>query len=216
MTSTGFDWRMRATSLLADASPGWITPLASALSRRSSRRPACRALLSGPWHAKQFSERIERMSRLKSTRSAPGAAPPASETATAAIAGILMSCLRSAAGLARSNRGAARRPGLGRIRHRGVWRSSDTLSVDRLQRPSNSAFPSMPDHGPIAGAGTVRASAGTLAPAVRQQENSVLGTFRIQRNSPIAAQFGIRLGMIESHGRCCTPACPRAHVRLQP
>ena len=41
--------------------------LASAESRTSSRRSALRWFLSGPWQAKQFSDRIGRMSRLNST-----------------------------------------------------------------------------------------------------------------------------------------------------
>src|SRR4051794_9884567 len=60
--------------MIADfsGSPGTIgvAPLRvglSASSRRSSRIPAIRELLSGPWHRKQVSAIIGRMSRLKLT-----------------------------------------------------------------------------------------------------------------------------------------------------
>lgn len=50
-------------TLLFDGYPGFKTP--SDRSRLSNRRPAFRAAESGPWHAKQFSDRIGRTSRLK-------------------------------------------------------------------------------------------------------------------------------------------------------
>src|SRR5262249_24394750 len=52
----------------------------NAPSRVSRRRFAMRVPLSGPWHWKQFSERMGRTSRWKSTPSAVSA-PPASEKA---------------------------------------------------------------------------------------------------------------------------------------
>ena len=59
-----------ATTPLASARPGTMASFAIADSRTSSRRPALRWPLSGPWQRKQFSERIGRMSRLNSTGSA--------------------------------------------------------------------------------------------------------------------------------------------------
>ena len=58
-------------SSLSPLLPGTITAsvFRSAVSLRSSRRSALRALASGPWQVKQFSERIGRMSRLKWTGS---------------------------------------------------------------------------------------------------------------------------------------------------
>ena len=63
--------RMRRTSSLRAASPGTIACLpgvsgssAVASSRRSSRRSASRDEGSGPWHLKQFSERIGRTCQL--------------------------------------------------------------------------------------------------------------------------------------------------------
>jgi hypothetical protein len=56
----------RATSSLASGSLGTMAPISTATSRRSSRRSALREALSGPWQAKQFSDRIGRMSRLNS------------------------------------------------------------------------------------------------------------------------------------------------------
>ena len=61
--------KMRATSVLFSASPGTIAMSPDfagliAASRTSSRNPAFWFALSGPWHAKQLSERMGRMSRL--------------------------------------------------------------------------------------------------------------------------------------------------------
>ncbi len=50
----------------------------------SRRRPALRALASGPWQAVQYSERMGRMSRLKAT-CAEFATPPTSGTTSAAM-----------------------------------------------------------------------------------------------------------------------------------
>ena len=63
---------IRAISSLSSGLPGTIarSPLSSsakAPSWVSSRRPALRALSSGPWQAKQWSERIGRTSRAKPT-----------------------------------------------------------------------------------------------------------------------------------------------------
>ena len=76
----------RAISSLAAASSGTIArrPLSSsavACSKVSSRRPACRLPLSGPWQAKQFSERIARMSLLKESRAGGGAGGAAASVA---------------------------------------------------------------------------------------------------------------------------------------
>ena len=43
-----------------------VSPLPLMPSAKSSLRSACRAFASGPWHWKQFSERIGRICRLKS------------------------------------------------------------------------------------------------------------------------------------------------------
>jgi hypothetical protein len=68
-----------STSLLATRSMSSLSPLLpgtitasfrrSAVSFKSSRRSALRALASGPWQVKQFSESIGKMSRLKWTGS---------------------------------------------------------------------------------------------------------------------------------------------------
>ena len=73
ITESGSVEMIRATSSLAATSSGTIAraPLSSSLvacSATSSRRPACRLPLSGPWQAKQLSERIGRMSRLNEIR----------------------------------------------------------------------------------------------------------------------------------------------------
>ena len=78
---------MRAISSLAFRSPGTIaaSPDAAgrnASSRTSSRKSAFRAFASGPWHAKQFSDRMGRISRLKLTSSACTIAREASNTNT--------------------------------------------------------------------------------------------------------------------------------------
>jgi len=54
--------------------PGMNTSALMASSRWSSRSFALRDALSGPWQAKQFSERIGRMSRLYSSCCALGGA----------------------------------------------------------------------------------------------------------------------------------------------
>ena len=64
--------KIRYTNSLSTTSPGTIAnapPLRSftASARTSSRSFALRAAASGPWHCKQFSERIARTSRLNPT-----------------------------------------------------------------------------------------------------------------------------------------------------
>src|SRR5438552_16660220 len=71
MTSSGSLLVIRSTILLLAVSPGTIgtSPDLAGLkasSFRSKRNLAFRSLSSGPWHLKQFSERIGRISRLKS------------------------------------------------------------------------------------------------------------------------------------------------------
>ena len=78
MTLSGSSEMIRATSSLASMSSGTIArvPLSNssvALSATSRRSPACRLALSGPWQAKQLSERIGRMSLLKESRGCDGA-----------------------------------------------------------------------------------------------------------------------------------------------
>ena len=77
MSSLGSLALIRATSSLPSVSPGVMAPALMASSRRSSRKSALRAALSGPWQAKQFSARIGRTSRLNSSpgRSAAIAGP---------------------------------------------------------------------------------------------------------------------------------------------
>ena len=75
ITESGSVEMIRATSSLASTFSGTMAraPLSSSLvacSATSSRRPACRLPLSGPWQAKQLSERIGRMSRLNEIRPA--------------------------------------------------------------------------------------------------------------------------------------------------
>ena len=69
--------KIRWISSLSSGLPGTMAPILTATSRRSNRRSALRAALSGPWQAKQFSARIGRMSRLKLSfgSSAPCAEP---------------------------------------------------------------------------------------------------------------------------------------------
>src|SRR5262249_13728574 len=73
---------MRSMSLLLVRSPGTMakSPDLAALkasSLRSNRSLALRSFSSGPWHLKQLSERMGRISRLKSTRAAaPGLSLP--------------------------------------------------------------------------------------------------------------------------------------------
>ncbi len=58
---------MRLINRLFKESPGTITPvLAKAPSFVSNRSPAFLCAASGPWHAKQLSDRIGRTSRSKS------------------------------------------------------------------------------------------------------------------------------------------------------
>ena len=68
MISLGSLALIRATSSLPSSSPGVIAPALIASSRRSNRKSALRAALSGPWQAKQFSARMGRTSRLYSSR----------------------------------------------------------------------------------------------------------------------------------------------------
>ena len=94
ITLSGSSEMIRATSSLAATSSGTIArePLSSsavACSAVSSRSPACRLALSGPWQAKQLSERIGRMSLLNEIRAwglagAAANAGPAIMRATAA------------------------------------------------------------------------------------------------------------------------------------
>src|ERR1035437_8999537 len=72
--------KTRATMALFSGSPGTIgaTPFrlgCNASSRRSSRIPAMRELLSGPWQRKQVPAMIGRMSRLKRTCAPPPRRP---------------------------------------------------------------------------------------------------------------------------------------------
>src|SRR5207245_809857 len=62
-----FSAKMRSTSRLFSGWPGTMAPALTASSRRSSRRSAWRAALSGPWQAKQLSAKIGRTSRLYSS-----------------------------------------------------------------------------------------------------------------------------------------------------
>src|SRR5437868_13067825 len=71
MISSGSLLVICSMSLLLAGSPGTMAnspDLAGlrASSLRSNRRRALRSFSSGPWHLKQFSEKIGRMSRLKS------------------------------------------------------------------------------------------------------------------------------------------------------
>jgi len=73
ITAWGSSDTIRAMSSLSSIFSGTIArePLSTsavARSNVSSRRPACRLALSGPWQAKQLSERIGRMSWLKDSR----------------------------------------------------------------------------------------------------------------------------------------------------
>ena len=69
MTSSGSSLMMRCQTSLLARSPGTmgVPPLCSrvASSGRSRRSLALRDFSSKPWHEKQFSERMGRMSRLK-------------------------------------------------------------------------------------------------------------------------------------------------------
>jgi len=92
MTVSGSSETTRASSSLSSRFSGTIAqaPLSSsavACSKVSSRRPACLLALSGPWQAKQFSERIGLMSRLNEIRAglAGVAATTAVHQATPAI-----------------------------------------------------------------------------------------------------------------------------------
>jgi len=67
MSCSGSSASIRATSSLSSGFPGTMAVDCMAMSRRSSRKSALRAALSGPWQAKQFSERIGRISRLYSS-----------------------------------------------------------------------------------------------------------------------------------------------------
>ena len=72
MCSSGSSLSIRTISSLSSGLPGTIarpplSSLANAPSFVSSRRPALRVLSSGPWQAKQLSERIGRTSRAKLT-----------------------------------------------------------------------------------------------------------------------------------------------------
>ena len=68
--NSGSSLSRRKTRSLSSGLPATIAAppdlsLANAPSLVSSRRPALRARSSGPWHAKQLSERMERTSRAK-------------------------------------------------------------------------------------------------------------------------------------------------------
>src|SRR5262245_50480064 len=65
-------------------SPDSNLPVASSL--RSRRNPALRLFLSGPWHAKQFSDRIGRISRLNSMAGFAVAAIALGKSARPAVA----------------------------------------------------------------------------------------------------------------------------------
>lgn len=64
MTSSGSEWRMRSMSWLEAGLPGTMAEAAMALSRRSRRRSALRALASLPWQAKHLEERSGRTAKL--------------------------------------------------------------------------------------------------------------------------------------------------------
>jgi hypothetical protein len=85
MASLGFLERTLVTSGLASARLGTITgsplPFTGVLPGKSSRNPALRAAVSGPWHGKHFAARIGWMWREKST------AEPAAEV-WSAVTGI--------------------------------------------------------------------------------------------------------------------------------
>ena len=85
MSSLGSLGLIRAISSLLSTSPGTMAPALMAASRRSSRRSAFRAALSGPWHAKQFSARIGRTSRLYSKRGRSAAVAGAWQSGKSAI-----------------------------------------------------------------------------------------------------------------------------------
>ena len=87
------------TSLLARMSPGTTARLGW-----SRRRPPWRLFLSGPWQAKQLSERIGRMSRLNCTASPRP--PPASEGGEATAASPRAARLRTATSAGDENFGS--------------------------------------------------------------------------------------------------------------
>ena len=87
ITTSGSIDPIRSRMGVESESPGTITPAAIASSRRSSRRSAFRDALSAPWHEKQFSTKIGRMSRLYERGSAsPCALVPAANHANTAKA----------------------------------------------------------------------------------------------------------------------------------
>ena len=69
MIESGSSEKMRSTKSLLLGSPGLIAFAAMAGSRSSRRSSAARVDAAGPWQRKQLSERIGRMSRLKSSLS---------------------------------------------------------------------------------------------------------------------------------------------------
>ena len=114
MTSLGFVVLIRAINSLASRSPAVMAPASMAASRRSSRRLAFLAALSGPWQAKQFSARIGRTSRLYSSLPA-GACRPAHKQSQGVEyqAGIHDATRRAARGRAEACGGGREAYGMG-------------------------------------------------------------------------------------------------------
>src|SRR4029079_19333004 len=77
---------IRLISSLADGSPAFTIFIRPDF--WSSRRSALRFLASGPWQAKQRSERIGRTSRRKSTRSAAVDSDPRNAAARMALTSV--------------------------------------------------------------------------------------------------------------------------------
>ena len=129
MITSGSVLAIRARISLASGFPGTmaVPPLSSAAMatpRSSSLNPACRSSASGPWQAKQRSERIGRTSRLKSIRGPSAASAANTDRHRRAdrqarradvITGAVYPIGRILDGLTEGNtRVAVRRPSLGR------------------------------------------------------------------------------------------------------
>ena len=113
-------WLMiRSTTALASTSPGTIASDSIADSRKSSRRSALRWLASRPWQGKQFSARMGRTSRLKSTSGgdAAGTSRDASPKRAKAIAKIIATNLPGREGEERREFRAGSLAGTGRLHY---------------------------------------------------------------------------------------------------
>jgi len=75
MISSGSSVITLCIRVLSSTFPGTRAFISMAASRWSSRKSPFRAALSAPWHAKQFSNRIGRISRLYSSFSWAFASP---------------------------------------------------------------------------------------------------------------------------------------------